>query len=32
MLELAGRFVENFAQYADLDSGEVLTAGPNPNA
>ena len=29
--ELAGRFVENFAQYADLASGEVLAASPNPN-
>jgi phosphoenolpyruvate carboxykinase (ATP) len=30
--ELAARFVENFAQYADLASGAVLAAGPNPNA
>ena len=30
--ELAGRFVENFARYADLASDEVLAAGPNPQA
>jgi phosphoenolpyruvate carboxykinase (ATP) len=30
--ELAGRFAENFAQYADLASDEVLAVGPDPHA